>query len=52
MNQIKAQAERDAIDAHQGAQVWCPYDVYTQEAQYNAWMTAFHAKLIELEGGK
>ena len=52
MNQIKTQAERDAVDAHQGAQVWCPYDVYTQEAQYNAWMTAFHAKLIELEGGK
>ena len=51
MNQIKAQAERDAIDAHQGAQVWCPYDVYTQEQQYNEWCIAFNRKKLELEAG-
>ena len=49
MTQTEAQAERDAVDAHQGWEVMNPYDPFTQEAQYNEWMTAFHAKLIELE---
>ena len=52
MTQIEAQARQDAMDAHQGARVCCPYCHRTQERQYNEWCIAFHAKLIELEGGK
>ena len=52
MTQVENQAERDAVDAHQGWEVMNPYDPFTQEQQYNEWCIAFHAKLIELEGGK
>ena len=50
MTQIETQAERDAVDAHAGAQVWCPYCPVTQEAQYNEWCIAFNRKKLELEG--
>jgi len=49
MTQTEAQAERDAMDAHQGARVCCPYCHRTQERQYNEWTMAFNATLIELE---
>ena len=52
MTQTEAQAERDAIDAHAGAQVRCPYDPWTQERKYNEWMTAFNKKKLELEMGR
>ncbi len=51
MTQIKAQAERDAIDAHQGSQVWCPYDFVTQETLANEWFQVFNKKKLELEVG-
>ena len=50
MTQIKAQADRDAVDAHQGWEVMNPYDPFTQEAQYNEWCIAFNRKKLELEG--
>ena len=49
MTQTEAQAERDAIDAHQGWEVMNPYDPFTQEAQYNLWCIAFNRKKLELE---
>ena len=49
MTKVEEQAQRDAIDAHQGWKVDNPYDAWTQEKQFNEWTMAFNAKLIELE---
>ena len=49
MTQVERQAEQDAKDAHNGSQVWCPYDFVTQEKQFNEWFVAFNKKKLELE---
>jgi len=49
MTPIQAQASRDAVDAKQGAQVWCPYCPVRQPEQYNAWTLSFNAAMVELE---
>jgi hypothetical protein len=45
-DQIKRQAERDAIDQYQGYQVWCPYDI--RDSRADIWKKAFSTKLAEL----
>lgn len=52
MNQIQKQAERDAIDAHVGHQVWNPYPFLTEPEHHQQWQIAFDAKRKELEEGK
>ena len=45
--QIKRQAERDAIDAFNGHRVWNPYPVGSEAAE--VWSLAFNEKRAELE---
>lgn len=49
MDQVIAQARRDAIDAHNGHIVRCPYDPTAQPERFNAWTMAFNESLLRLE---